>query len=71
MITKTIEIDENFFIEITFSMNDSYLRLYSLNVQYQDKMEEIIRDSCRDRFLTECNKIIKLPNWIECLVASY
>lgn len=71
MITKTIEIDENFFIEVTFHEDDFHSRLYSLNIQYQDKTEEIIRDFSLDRFLIECNKIIKLSNQIECLVASY
>ena len=71
MITKTIEIDENFFIEVTFNKDDFYLRLYSLNIQYQDKTEEVIRDFSLERFLIKCNKIVKLSNQIECLVASY
>ena len=57
MITKTIEIDENFFIEVTFNKDDFYLRLYSLNIQYQDKTEEVIRDFSLERFLIKCKTI--------------
>lgn len=71
MITKTIEIDENYFIEITYNENDFNARLYCLYYQSNNEVELIEKSFNRDRFLLKVNKIVKLSNQIECLVASY
>lgn len=71
MITKTIEIDENYFIEITYNESDFNARLYCLYYQSNNEVELIEKSFNRDKFLTNANKIVKLSNQIEYLVASY
>lgn len=71
MITKTIAIDNTYFIEITYNENDFNARLYCLYYQSNNKVELIEKSFNRDNFLLKVNKIVKLSNQIECLVASY
>ena len=66
MNKKIIEINERYFINIVYS-ND-ITRLYQL---IDRKKEEIVLESfSRDAFLLKTNKVVKITNKIELLVAS-
>ena len=71
MIAKTIEINDSYFIEITYNESDFNARLYCLYYQSNGEVEMIEKSFNRDNFLLKVNKIVKLSNQIECLVASY
>ena len=71
MITKTIEIDNTYFIEITYNESNFNARLYCLYYQSNNEVELIEKAFNRDNFLLKVNKIVKLSSQIECLVASY
>ena len=66
MKKSIIEIDERYFINIVY--NNDINRLYQL---IDRKKEEIVLESfSRDAFLLKTNKVVKITNKIELLVAS-
>lgn len=66
MNKKIIEINERYFINIVY--NNDINRLYQL---IDRKKEEIVLESFnRDSFLLRTNKVVKITNKIELLVAS-
>lgn len=69
IITKEVLINDDFSVEITFHENGK-IRLYQL--YFIGGEHELIFDSFnRDRFLLEANKVVKISNDLECLIASY
>lgn len=66
MNSKTIKINNNYNVKITYN-DDSNIRYYRL----LDSNYKVICDSYnRDSFLIKANKIVKLTNNIELLIAS-
>lgn len=63
---KTIDVNNKYYIEITY--NNDIHRLYQLIDRKTDKM--IVESFNRDAFLLKANKIVKLSNNIELIVAS-
>lgn len=68
MICKTIDVNNKYIIKITYHDN-SNTRYYRLIDNKTDKT--ICESFNRDSFLIKVNKIVKLSNMIECLIASY
>ena len=62
---KTIDVNNKYYIEVTY--NNTH-RLYQLIDRHTDKM--IVESFNRDAFLLKVNKIVKLNNNIELIVAS-
>lgn len=63
---KTIDVNNSYYIKITY--NNNIHRLYQL---IDKKTEKTIAESFnRDAFLLKANKIVKLNNKIELIVAS-
>ena len=67
IITKNIDINNKYKVMIKYH-EDSNLRLYSL---VDDDDNQIIESFNRDTFLMKVNKIVKLNNKLECIIASY
>lgn len=66
MKKSIIEINERYFINIVY--NNDVNRLYQL---IDRKKEEIVLENfSRDAFLLRVNKVVKITNKIELLVAS-
>ena len=66
MNSKIIKVNDKYDVKITYN-NDSNIRYYSLI----DSNDKVICDSYnRDSFLIKANKITKLTNNIELLIAS-
>lgn len=66
MNSKIIKINDNYNVKITYN-NSSNIRYYRLI----DNSDNVICESYnRDSFLIKANKIIKLANNIELLIAS-
>lgn len=63
---KTIDVNNKYYIEVTY--NNDIHRLYQLIDKKTDKM--IVESFNRDAFLLKANKIVKLSNKIELIVAS-
>ena len=68
MNVKTIQINNKYIVKITFHDN-SDTRYYRLVDTSTDKT--ICESYNRDAFLIKANKIIKISNSVECLIASY
>ena len=68
IIKKEIEINSKYKIVITYNDNNNNIRYYRLENNNNETLAESYN---RDAFLLKANKIIKLTNKIECLVASY
>ena len=62
-----INIDEFYYIKIT--SNDDITRLYQLIIRGEED-KTIVESFSRDAFLLKVNKIVRLTNKIELLVAS-
>lgn len=62
-----INIDEFYYIKIT--SNDDITRLYQLIIRGEED-KTIVESFSRDAFLLKANKIVRLNNKIELLVAS-
>lgn len=62
-----INIDEFYYIKIT--SNDDITRLYQLIIRGEED-KTIVESFSRDDFLLKANKIVRLTNKIELLVAS-
>ena len=71
IVEKIIEINDNFFIKITYHENNDNTRLYSLIGTSNGEHETILTNFNRDTFLLKVNQYIKINNKIELLVASY
>lgn len=65
---KTVNINNRYVVEITFHDNNN-IRLYQLIDKTTEKA--ICESFNRDSFLLKANKIVKISNDIECLIASY
>lgn len=66
MNSKIIKVNDNYNVKITYNDN-SYTRYYRLI----DNNNKVVCDSYnRDSFLIKANKIVKLTNNIELLIAS-
>ena len=66
MNSKIIKVNDNYNVKITYNAN-SYTRYYRLI----DNNNKVVCDSYnRDSFLIKANKITKLTNNIELLIAS-
>jgi hypothetical protein len=68
MNVKIVDINNKYIVKITYhdNSNTRYYRLIDI------KTEKTICESFnRDSFLLKANKIVKLSNNIECLIASY
>lgn len=66
MNSKIIKVNNNYNVKITYN-DDSNIRYYRLI----DNNNKVICDSYnRDSFLIKANKIVKLTNNIELLIAS-
>lgn len=66
MNSKIIKVNDNYNVKITYNDN-SYTRYYRLI----DSNNKVVCDSYnRDSFLIKANKIVKLTNNIELLIAS-
>jgi hypothetical protein len=64
---KLIDINNRYYVKITYH-NDNAQRLYRL---IEKKTDETVAESFnRDCFLLKANKIIKLSNKLELLIAS-
>jgi hypothetical protein len=61
-----VNVNELYYIKITF--NDDIRRLYQLI--HRESEKTILESFSRDAFLLKANKIIKLSNKIELIVAS-
>ena len=68
IIKKEIEVNSNYKIIITYHDNNDYVRYYRLENNNNETLTESYN---RDAFLLKVNKIVKLTNKIECLIASY
>lgn len=68
IIKKEIEINKDYKIVITYHDNNDYVRYYRLENNNNETLTESYN---RDAFLLKVNKIVKLTNKIECLIASY
>lgn len=68
IIKKEIEVNSNYKIVITYHDNNDYVRYYRLENNNNETLTESYN---RDAFLLKVNKIVKLTNKIECLIASY
>ena len=68
MICKTVDVNNGYIIKITYHDNNN-IRYYTLIDNKTDKT--ICESYNRDSFLIKANKIVKLSNKIENLVASY
>ena len=68
IIKKEIEINKDYKIIITYHDNNDYVRYYRLENNNNETLTESYN---RDAFLLKVNKIVKLTNKIECLIASY
>ena len=69
IITKEVVINDEFLVEITFHEN-SYTRLYQLFFVGGER-EKLCESFNRDSFLLKANKIVKISNQLECVIASY
>lgn len=68
MQVKKIDINNNYYIKITYHENN-FTRYYQLKDKTTDKT--IIESYNRDSFLLKLKNIIKINNNMECLIASY
>lgn len=65
---KLIDINNNYYVKITYHDGDDVRRLYML---IDKKTDATICESFnRDAFLLKANKYVKINNKIECLIAS-
>ena len=68
MNVKIVDINNKYIVKITYHDNNNtrYYRLIDI------KTDNTICESFnRDSFLLKANKIVKISNDIECLIASY
>ena len=69
IIKKDIPINDNFLVEITYHENNA-TRLYQLFFIGGER-EKLCESFNRDSFILKANKIVKISNRLECLIASY
>lgn len=68
MTTKIIDINSHYYVKINYHENNPR-RLYMLNEKKEDNT--VCESFNRDSFLLKANKVVKISNQQELLIASY